>query len=420
MPSAEVHRFVRLRPDLSAEPTATGELRLTIGSRCERIGPPPGGTGLGALAEGIPADPNPPRDPATAYWLDRLDRLAGLTRELRWRGETVARAVPLGTQPTAWGSTAEGGPRPALSPLVRVEAHGRGLRLRHALHPVAVELFDPGLLPVPAATPREHPAGRAVAALLRGANMLAGPDEPHPALDPLHLAAHRAARRGYDDAPRGKRADAPPRPPIAEFPTEAPLVHLPPPEPVGASLLDALAQRRSERSFAERAPTLAQLAAIAQACLRAHGGRRPHPSAGSRYPLQAFVVASPGRELPGGLYRYDADDHLLARVGDDTNAIAALLDEARGAMGCDRAPPVLLVLVAHFDRSTAAYGPLSYSLALTEAGAITMSVSLVATALGLASCPIGTGDSPRFSALAGLDLLRSDVVAALALGCPPD
>lgn len=87
----------------------------------------------------------------------------------------------------------------------------------------------------------------------------------------------------------------------------------------GMSLSEALAERRSFRSFRDEAVTLEDAAQI----LWAGKGKRTDgvsaasltaPSAGGLYPAELFLVAGMVEGIPAGVYSYDHLSHTLSLV----------------------------------------------------------------------------------------------------------
>jgi SagB-type dehydrogenase family enzyme len=105
----------------------------------------------------------------------------------------------------------------------------------------------------------------------------------------------------------------------------------------------------------------------------------------------------------------------LGGTGPDFNL---LLEEARQGTGgaLPGLPPVLLIVTSRFRRVARKYQSLAYSLVLKEVGALLQTVYLVATALDLAACAIGTGDSDRFARAASLDFYAETSVGEIVLG----
>jgi SagB-type dehydrogenase family enzyme len=88
---------------------------------------------------------------------------------------------------------------------------------------------------------------------------------------------------------------------------------------------------------------------------------------------------------------------------------------------CDTAmltapPQVLLVITARVQRMLWKYEGIGYELALKNSGVLTELMYLVATAMGLAPCALGSGDSAAFALLSGIDPLVEPYIADFALG----
>ena len=77
------------------------------------------------------------------------------------------------------------------------------------------------------------------------------------------------------------------------------------------SVMDALTQRRSVRSFSDRALTDDQLSLLLWAAngINREDGRRTAPTAMNRQDIQVYVCRADGAFL------YDAKEHALQRVG---------------------------------------------------------------------------------------------------------
>lgn len=251
--------------------------------------------------------------------------------------------------------------------------------------------------------------------------------------EPHDLRFHLRSRRGRHGAPVGATyhlADVvPPEPAVR--PAAGPVLVLPrqrrSPEP-DLTLTEALEARRSLYSAAPL--DLDQLGELLYRSARVTGSseiqgerflRKVYPSGGSLHALEVYLVPARCRGLAPGLYRYLGIEHALSRVGGPGPDLDALLEEARQGTGgrLPDAPSVLLIVSARFRRVTRKYQSLAYSLILKEVGALLQTVSLVATAMDLAACAIGTGDSLRFARAAGLDETAETSVGEILLGGPP-
>lgn len=143
--------------------------------------------------------------------------------------------------------------------------------------------------------------------------------------------------------------------------------------------------------------------------------RRPVPSGGATADIEAYVVSGQCRGLAAGLWCYDPAGHRLGRLPVEGRQVAPLLLGAGAAMRT-AAPPALLLLSSRFARTAWKYEGIAYALTLKHAGVVMATVALVAEALGLAACPLGSGDSALFEQLTGSHPLAESTVGEIALG----
>lgn len=176
---------------------------------------------------------------------------------------------------------------------------------------------------------------------------------------------------------------------------------LPPPKMKGSmSLEQAIAQRRSVRSFTDQSLTreeLSQLCWAAQGITDQAKGRRAAPSAGALYPIELYVVTSDNVE------HYVPKEHRLERhaAGNHRQALQAA---AYGQNSAGQAS-VCFVIAAVVERTAKKYGPRAERYCFLEAGHVAQNLLLQATALSLAGVPAGAFED-------------DDVAKALEL--PPD
>lgn len=156
------------------------------------------------------------------------------------------------------------------------------------------------------------------------------------------------------------------------------------------SVSEALFERRSQRDFQDTELTQEQLAQLlwAAAGVTTEDGRRTAPSAGALYPLDLYVVVTQVTGLEPGLYLYQPEQHVLAKVlvGDFRTALAeGSLDQ----QAIQRAPATLLYTVV-YERLIERYGDREIErYAYIEVGHSAQNVLLQAQALGLGAVPIG-------------------------------
>lgn len=96
--------------------------------------------------------------------------------------------------------------------------------------------------------------------------------------------------------------------------------------------------------------------------------KRPAPSGGALYPIEAYLATSAGPGRAAALHHYDAAHHCLdlIRAGDHRAAFTSLLAAPPPAL-----PDLVLVLTAVFWRNGFKYGDFAYRLQCQETGVLT-------------------------------------------------
>ncbi len=237
----------------------------------------------------------------------------------------------------------------------------------------------------------------------------------------LHdLSLHTATRQGYGRTLIGKTGQTGPA--VHDQPTQTlARIDLPLPNQTDLSrrdppFADVTEHRRSRRQHGAAGITMKQVSEFLFRTLHNKDGHRPYPSGGGCYPLTAYLAVDRCLDLPPGLYRYDAQGHCLYMVAQTDPALNQLLDDAAVAAGVTERPQTLLILSAHFARTSETYQGLAYSLILKEVGAVFQMAMLSAAVMNLAACPLGTGDALAFSKLARLDPLVETSVGEMMIG----
>lgn len=202
----------------------------------------------------------------------------------------------------------------------------------------------------------------------------------------------------------------------ASLPPVAPAssVPLPVPSRPVCDLGQVLVRRRSAYSFGTQ-PSLDALASVL------HHGVGAGPRAGGLPSLVPYVVARGDGPLPPGVHRADlrlpVPSLTTVRNGDPTAYVAGSLDQPPFA---SRAP-LWLALVADVAAISAHYPPRHYRTLHLDAGAALQNALLVATAVGLAACPVMGFDDDAWSRLLRLPGRPVDgfVAVLAALGTAP-
>ena len=142
---------------------------------------------------------------------------------------------------------------------------------------------------------------------------------------------------------------------------------------------------------------------------------KPVACGGAIHEIEAYLVIHRCDGVPNGLYRYDPLNHQLLQLDLQNSAHQQLLQNARDLSGSQSIPDVLCILAARYGRVSWKYEGIAYSLILKHAGAIMQQLYLVATAIGVAPCSLGVGDSRLFAQATGLNPLRDIPVAEIML-----
>ncbi|MDI4656771.1 non-ribosomal peptide synthetase [Xanthobacter autotrophicus] len=170
--------------------------------------------------------------------------------------------------------------------------------------------------------------------------------------------------------------------------------------------------RQSFRHFEGETVTMERLGALLGALqeLPMEGAPLPkfrYPSAGSLYPVQAYVVVKPGRVagLSSGAYYYDPSSHRLVAVGPGAEMTPLYPGPNRPLV---EASAFSIVLVGRRAAVEPMYGPLWRDFCLLEAGYMGQLLSSAAPEQKLGLCPLGFLAEGPARALLGLD--EADVV----------
>jgi SagB-type dehydrogenase family enzyme len=146
---------------------------------------------------------------------------------------------------------------------------------------------------------------------------------------------------------------------------------------------------------------------------------RPYPSGGAVYDLELYLTVGACAGLDRGIYHYDPLGHGARRLTTGGADVDALLRDAQFAAGLADEPPVVVTLTSRFQRVSWKYSGLAYALALKNVGVLFQTMYLVATAMDLAPCALGTGDSDLFQAATGRDPFTEPAVGEFLLGNSP-
>ena len=248
------------------------------------------------------------------------------------------------------------------------------------------------------------------------------------------LLFHSRSRGGRHGGPAGGTCrflgDLDPLPALKPA-SPGPAIPLPEPAPLAREpgFFQVLEARRSIRAPGKEPPTLAQLGTFLHHVARVRAVLPPDPEAGRPYEavagpcpgggglheLELYLSVARCAGLAPGFYHYAPGHHLLEPWAVPEAAAGQLLRQAREAMGAAAGPDLLITLAARIQRVAWKYQAIAYALVLKDTGVLFQQMYLVATALGLAPCAIGSGDSRLFAQAAGLEDTREAPVGEFAL-----
>jgi SagB-type dehydrogenase family enzyme len=396
------------------------------------------------------------------YYLERLTRSGLLCHTVRAGGTQLATLVAVSSSFAPGSARVVAGRRYVLSRFAYLRRVGTEAVLESPLAHARIILNDYRAAALIGALAAPVTAGElaervgwpgvdaivGVLGLLLRAQMLgeAGTEDQASALQTWEfhdMLFHARSRRGRFDAPYGatyRFADRLAPPPALKPALAGPAHELYRPdlerlERDDPPLARVQAQRRSIREFdAARPITDRQLGEFLFRVARVTGHRqgevstprgpvrlefapRPYPAGGGLYELELYAVVQACSSLARGLYHYDPAGHRLIRLRGSTPEVADLLrDAALSTATPEDSPQVLIVLAARFPRVAWKYQSIGYALTLKHVGVLYQTMYLTATAMGLAACAVGGGDSDLFARATGTDYYSETSVGEFLLG----
>jgi SagB-type dehydrogenase family enzyme len=142
--------------------------------------------------------------------------------------------------------------------------------------------------------------------------------------------------------------------------------------------------------------------------------RRFYPSAGARYPIEAYLINNNVKEISKGLYHYNVKENKLEQLLEKDLS----LDSSRIFGEANNGNPNFIVLNGVISRTEVKYGANAYRFSLLEAGHIGQNISLLAEKEKLGCCALGGFDNDKLSRL--IDITQEDEIPlyAFSLGNP--
>jgi SagB-type dehydrogenase family enzyme len=392
--------------------------------------------------------------------LQALDAKGFLERRLVADGRHVASLIPTAPDFTFRAEPLERNARVKLSRFAYLRAEHGSTCAQSPLGRAKVRLTAPGAAAVVTALASGHSiaeletigsglGGDSVAALtvlLRSAALLADADDPEtPGAASSGTSAadwwefqdllfHMASRRGRHNAPYGGtyRHRAVGAPCLVKPRGSGEIIALSRPDPPrpsagGPPFFEVLERRRSVRMPGEEPLTVEQLGQFLYWTAHYQASRldpplehafRAAPAGGALQELELYPVVARCRGLDRGVYHYRPSEHELTMVSGWSAPVERLLGEATRTLNQDSSPDVVLQITARCQRVFWKYESMGYALMLKNLGALYATMYLVATAMTLAPCALGGGDSELFSRIAALEPCEEPAIGEFALSAP--
>jgi amino acid adenylation domain-containing protein len=183
--------------------------------------------------------------------------------------------------------------------------------------------------------------------------------------------------------------------------------------------VDRYVSRRSYRNFESDAIATEKFSSLLGSLMQAELQGVPWPkarygSAGSSYPVQAYIYVKPGRVtgVKAGIYYYHPQQHCLILISQDARLDQNLYPQPN--RGLFQAAAFGIFLIARMEAIEPLYGPAARDYCLLEAGLMTQLLEMSAPDLGIGLCQTGGFE---FSAVSHLfDLQKGHVYLHSLLG----
>jgi SagB-type dehydrogenase family enzyme len=387
--------------------------------------------------------------------LRRLEQGGWMTRTVAVDGTPLATLRPVGhvTPPQRPPASLSGSL--VLSRFALMRVVDGSLRLESPLHDVFVELHDPALTALIGRLAQatradelsesvpglERSAIGPLLRLLRDAAIIVGAEEDE-ASEPesqaqwsfADLLFHARSRAGRNQGGFGgtyhREGVAEPLPAVSPA-RGGDAVALPKPDLDAVRRNDpafgaVVERRRSIRAHDDAQPiTVEEIGELLYRVARVRGvmhdghqelSSRPYPAGGACYELEIYPLVNLCAGVMPGLYHYDPSAHGLELVAEPGPPTILLSEYSRITAVMNTPPQVVLLIAARFGRVMWKYESMAYALVLKHVGVLYQTLYLTATAMGLAPCALGGGNSDAFNAATGCDYYEETTVGEFIVG----
>ncbi len=128
---------------------------------------------------------------------------------------------------------------------------------------------------------------------------------------------------------------------------------------------------------------------------------RPYPTGGGSYELEFYLTVDRADGLGPGIYYYSPATHELIKLSQQNNYTEGLIYTAYTSCAQIVRPQVLVHIAARFQRVSWKYHNIAYSTMLRNTGVVYQTFYLNATAMNIAGCGLGSGNSDLFCRATG-------------------
>ncbi|MGC1879394.1 MAG: SagB family peptide dehydrogenase [Rhabdochlamydiaceae bacterium] len=247
------------------------------------------------------------------------------------------------------------------------------------------------------------------------------------------LFFHSRSRMGRSDGPYGGtyrfKGKIPPLPGIKNCPSKKTIALYCPVNKKDQLFDSVLEKRTSIREHGHDPISIEELSEFLFRCARVKKMKilddqeftsRPYPGGGARYELELYPVVHHCKGLPQGIYHYHPLDHQLCEISQLSESTEKFLNDARRSSGKKEYPQVLILISARFQRVSWKYQSMAYAVILKNLGVLYQTMYLMATAMELAPCALGGGNSDLFCEVIGTNYLEETSVGEFMLGSLPE
>jgi len=224
----------------------------------------------------------------------------------------------------------------------------------------------------------------------------------NPTLDVLQAAPESDQQKGVEPPPLEKA--------IPQGATRIDLVPVDQLQGESVSLSQAIADRKSHRTFTDEALTLEELSYLlwaTQGVRKIHPKRvhafRTVPSGGCRHPFETYLFIKRVEGVTPGLWRYSALEHALVNVWDEPPAGTPAISEICFGQTWIDGAAVTFVWTAIPYRTAWRYGADSLKDILFSCGHICQNLYLACEAIGAGTCAVVSYNQATMDPALGID-----------------